>query len=175
MAWDNTLVNRLRYYTGDIDGDDQVWTNTQLAKFITMGAIDVLSEVKLITTSFTIDSDTPAIFPDPVTDTSIDGGVGTLFVLRAAYIITLSEFRKNVAKYGFRIKDDNATFDGTAGLKSRAEVLTFYRENYERAVWEWEKGNKAACKAILGPYASADLSFGYNSDAQRRGATPFLY
>jgi len=156
MAWNNTLVDRLRYYIGDIDTDSQAWSNTQLAKFLAISAIDVLSEVPLITTTFTIDSDTPSISPDPVTTSSIDSGIPALFVLRAAYIISLSEMRKDVAKYGVRIRDDKTTIDGSGAISGRHDTLKLYRENYEKAVWEWEKGNHAACKAILGPYSSAD-------------------
>lgn len=156
MSWDNTLVNRLRYYIGDIDSESQVWSNTQLAKFLAISAIDVLSEVSLISTSFTIDSDVPTISPDPVTSGSVDSGIPALFVLRAAFIISLSEMRRDVAKYGVRIKDDRTSIDGSDAIKGRKDTLEFYRENYEKAVWEWEKGNRAACKAILGPYASAD-------------------
>jgi hypothetical protein len=156
MAWDNTLVDRLRYYIGDIDTDSQVWSNTQLAKLLAIAAVDVLSEVSLIATTFTINSETPSISPDPVTSSTVDAGVPALFVLRAAFIVSLSEMRKDVSKYGVRIKDGQTSIDGSDAIKGRKDVLNLYKENYERAVWEWEKGNRAACRAILGPYSSAD-------------------
>tara|TARA_B100000575_G_C22739215_1_gene442321 strand:- start:88 stop:627 length:540 start_codon:yes stop_codon:yes gene_type:complete len=155
VAWDNTLVNRLRYYIGDIDGDSQVWSNIQLAKMIAISAVDVLSEVSLIDTSFDIDTDIPSITPDP-TSNDLNAGIGALFVLRSAYVIALSEMRKDISKFGFRIRDDKTSIDGSVGMGARKEMLEFYKDNYTRGVWEWEKGNRAACRAILGPYSSAD-------------------
>jgi hypothetical protein len=156
MAWDNTLVDRLRYYIGDIDTDNQSWSNSQLAKLISIAAIDVLSEVSLIGTSFSIDTNVPSMDPDPTTSTTIDDGIPALFVLRAAHVIALSEMRKDVSKYGVRIRDDKTSIDGSDAIKGRKDIFQFYKDNYEKAVWEWEKGNKATCRAILGPYASAD-------------------
>lgn len=164
MAWNTSLVNRLRFYIGDIDETNEVWSNTQLAKLITIAALDVLNEISLsnvTSKTLTINTDTPSISPDPTSDTDIkDTGVPELFILRAAHVIALSEYRKDISKFGIRIRDDNTSFDGTAALKGRAEVFQLYKENYERAVWEWEKGNRASCRAILGPYASADFALG---------------
>ena len=182
MAWDNTLVDRLRFYIGDIDSDCQVWTNTQLAKLLAISAVDVLSEVSLISTSFTIDTETPSISPDPVTDTSIDSGISALFVLRAAYVVSLSEMRKDVSKYGVRIRDGQTSIDGSDAIKGRKDVLLMYKDNYEKAVWEWEKGNRAACRAILGPYSSADnpqfpADYGfrlYSNGGVGKGRQPYI-
>jgi|TARA_Y100000114_G_C11722656_1_gene309313 hypothetical protein len=164
MSWNTSLVNRLRYYIGDIDESNEVWTNTQLAKLTAMAAIEVATEVSvnnITTKTFSIDTDIPTITPDPVTDNDLkDSGIGELFVLKAAYIIAISEYRKDAAKFGIRIRDDNTSFDGTGALKARSELITFYKENYEKAAWDWEMGNRASCRAILGPYSSADFALG---------------
>ena len=105
MSWNTSLVNRLRYYIGDIDESNEVWTNTQLAKLTAMAAIEVATEVSvnnITTKTFSIDTDVPTITPDPVTDNDLkDSGIGELFVLKAAYIIAISEYRKDAAKYSF--------------------------------------------------------------------------
>lgn len=157
MAWDTTLVNRLRFYIHDIDPSSQSYTDSTLAKYLAISSIDVISEVNLIAREFTIDTDAPSISPDP-TSSTVDQGIANLFVTKAALLIVMGEMRRDVAKYGIKIRDDVTTYDATGAMKGRAEVYKNFEENYEKTKWDWEKGNKAAGKAILGPYASQDLA-----------------
>jgi hypothetical protein len=158
MAWDTTLVNRLRFYIHDIDASTQSYTDSTLAKYLAISVIDVASDVYLIDTTFTVNTDDPSISPDP-TSSSVPQGIANLFVLRAAMLIAMGEMRRDVAKYGIKVKDDMTSYDATGAMKGRAEVFKSYEENYQKTKWEWEKGNKAAGKAILGPYSSADNPF----------------
>ena len=155
MAWQAVLTNRLRAYLGDLDSVD--YTDAKLQLYISLGAAAVISEVALITTDFVIDTSAPSITPDPTTDSSIDIGVSNLFVLKAACIVSMSELRKDKAKYGIKIKDENTSYDGTATLKSMLDATKIYFDNYEKARWDWEKGNKLSLRAIFGPYESANL------------------
>lgn len=155
MAWQATLTNSLRAYIGDLDSVD--YTNERLQLYISLGAAAVISEIALITTVFTIDTYEPSITPDPTTDTSIDIGIPNLFILKAACIISMSELRKDKAKYGIKIRDENTSYDGTSTLKSMMDTTNIYFENYEKARWDWEKGNKVSLRAIFGPYESANL------------------
>ena len=155
MAWQATLTNSLRAYIGDLDSKD--YTNDRLQLYISLGAAAVISEIALITTVFTIDTYAPSITPDPTTDTSIDIGIPNLFILKAACIISMSELRKDKAKYGIKIRDENTSYDGTSTLKSMMDTTNIYFENYEKARWDWEKGNKVSLRAIFGPYESANL------------------
>jgi len=157
MAWDTTLVNRLRFYIHDIDPSSQSYTDSTLAKYLAISSIDVVRDVNLITETFTVDTDAPSIAPDP-TGSAVDQGIANLFVTKAALLIVMGEMRRDVAKYGIKIRDDVTTYDATGAMKGRAEVYKNFEENYEKTKWEWEKGNKAAGKAILGPYASQDLA-----------------
>ena len=157
MAWDTTLVNRLRFYIHDIDPSSQSYTDSTLAKYLAISSIDVISEVNLIAREFTIDTDAPSISPDP-TSSTVDQGIANLFVTKAALLIVMGEMRRDVAKYGIKIRDVVTTYDATGAMKGRAEVYKNFEENYEKTKWDWEKGNKAAGKAILGPYASQDLA-----------------
>ena len=104
-----------------------------------------------------MDTDSPSISPDP-TSSAIDQGIANLFVTKAALLIAMGEMRRDVAKYGIKIRDDVTTYDATGAMKGRAEVYKNFEDNYEKTKWEWEKGNKAAGRAILGPYASQDLA-----------------
>ena len=151
-----TLVTSLRYYIGDVS-NPQSYTDQVLNQYIVLAAQAVVSEIN-IPTSYTVSLSTTTIDPDPTLDTS-NQGVSNLFVLKAAVILSMSETRKDVAKYGIRIRDDMTSFDGTATLKGKQDITKMFVDNYEKAKWEWEKGNKMAGRAILGPYESADLGY----------------
>jgi len=155
-SWTDVLPSRLRYYIGDIDSP-QKYADATLQSFITLGAAAVLAEVKLITTDFTIDTANNTISPDPVVDASVDDAIGALFVFKAGAIIAMSEMRRDVSKYGIKIRDDVTSYDGTAALKARGDTYKVFLENYEKARWAWERGNRATLKAIFGPYESANI------------------
>jgi len=154
MAWTTTLLARLRLYIGDSVAP-QTYTDSVLNNYIVLAAIDVDSETNL-TTAFTFDTDVPSITPDPVTDTTVSVGISNLFVAKAAVIISLSEVRRDVAKYGIKIKDDLTEYDGRGAMKGRTDAYNFFLNNFHKIKYEWEIGNKTAGKAIFGPYASAD-------------------
>ena len=155
MAWESTLVNLLRNYIGDLDCDNQSFTDNQLKEYLVFAAELVTAENGNITTSFVFDRDTPDITPDP-TSTTVQNGVAYLFVLRAGAIIALSEIRANVSKFGIRVKDDMTEFDGKAGMAGTMATLQAFVDNYESARKEWNWTNKATGRAIMGSYASAD-------------------
>jgi hypothetical protein len=158
----STLVTSLRYYTGDI-AEPYTYTDVVLNQFIVLAAVAVTSEITIMPTSYTIDIGTSTITPDPTSSES-NIGLSNLFVLKAAVILSMSEARKDMAKYGVRIKDDLTSYDGTAALKGKQDVMKMYVDNYEKAKWEWEMGNKFAGRAILGPYESADLNYSARSN-----------
>jgi hypothetical protein len=156
MGWETTLSNRLRFYIGDTTATP-TYTTAILAQYIAIAAVSVASEI-VLGVDFTIDTDTPEITPDP-TDSAYDIGIGNLFVLKAAVIITRSEIRKDVAKYGIKIKDDLTLYDATAALKGRLDAFKEYTSNYEDAQWAWELGNKPAVQGIFGPFQPDDGTY----------------
>lgn len=164
MAWTNTLVNTLRNYIGDLDCDNQSFTDNQLKEYLVFAAELVTSETGNITTTFTFDRDKPNITPDP-TGNAIQHGVAYLFVLRAGAIIALSEIRSNVAKFGIKIKDDMTEFDGKAGMAGTMATMKAFIDNYQEARKEWNWRNSVRGRAIVGAYSSADsvLHRGYSN------------
>lgn len=164
MAWTNNLVNLLRNYIGDLDCNNQSFTDNQLKEYLVFAAELVTSETGNISTTFTFDRDTPDITPDP-TGSTIQAGVAYLFVLRAGAIIALSEIRSNVAKFGIKIKDDMTEFDGKAGMAGTMATLQAFLDTYKEARKEWNWRNSVGGRAIVGTYASADsvLHRGYSS------------
>jgi hypothetical protein len=156
MATYNNLVTSLRYYIGDVSSP-QTYDSNSLNQFIILGAQAVLAETTLAN-GYKVSLSSLTIDPDPEADTS-NQGLSNLFVLKAAVILSMSEARKDMAKYGIRIKDDLTSYDGTAALKGKQDVMKMFLDNYQKSLWEWEKGNKFAGRAILGPYESADLGY----------------
>ena len=157
MATYSTLINGLRYYIGDIS-TPYTYSDFDLNQFVVLAAQATVSELTVMPTTYTVNLNALTINPDPMSDTS-NKGLANLFILKAAVILSMSEARKDVAKYGVRIKDDLTSYDGTAALKGRQDALKVYTENYEKTKWDWERGNKFAGRAILGPYESADLGY----------------
>ena len=154
MAWTTTLVNRLRMYIGDLTSP-QLYIDSILEQFIAIAAITVINEVDT-RINFIIDTDVPTINPDPVTDSTISEGIGNLFVIKAACIISMSEVRKDVSKYGIKIRDDLTSYDGTSALTGRLDVYKAFLSDYEKTKYEWEIGNRAAGRSVFGPYSSAN-------------------
>jgi hypothetical protein len=155
-SWTDVLPSRLRYYIGDV-ASPQTYSDATLQSYLTLGASVVISEVRLIKVNFTIDTLNNTITPDPIISADIDHGIASLFVFKAGAIIAISEMRKDVSKFGIKIKDDVTSYDGTGALKGRMDAHKMYLENYETAKWAWERGNKAVLKAVFGPYESANI------------------
>jgi hypothetical protein len=155
-SWTDVLPSRLRYYIGDV-ADPQTYSDSILQSYVTLAAAAVISEVKLININFTVDTLNNTISPDPVIDTQIDPGIGNLFIFKAGAIISISEMRKDISKFGIRIRDDATSYDGTAALKGRMDAYKMYLDNYDKARWAWERGHKAMLKAVFGPYESANI------------------
>lgn len=158
----SSLVSSLRYYIGDIS-EPYSYTDATLNQFVILAAVAVTAEVTIMPSAYTIDITSSTITPDPTTSEA-NRGMSNLFVLKAAVILSMSEARKDMAKYGVRIKDDLTSYDGTAALKGKQDVMKMYVDNYEKSKWEWEMGNKFAGRAILGPYESADLNYSARSN-----------
>jgi hypothetical protein len=154
-SWTDVLPERLRYYIGDLDSP-QRYTDAILQSFIVLGAAAVVAEVQLMSNIFRIDTANNTISPDPIVG-GTDTAIAALFVFKAGAIVSMSEMRRDAAKYGVKIRDDVTSYDGTAALKARGDSYKMYLENYEKARWAWERGNRATLKAIFGAYESANI------------------
>lgn len=181
MAWNDVLVERLRYWINDLDPTDYNWTDLQLEKFLAIGTINVVTDLigfdAVIGGPYTINtklSGSGMIVPDPV-DTSKIPGFGNLIVMNAGYIMASAELKKLGASAGYRITDDKSTFDGTKAIEVAVDVRDNYSKAYKDALMEFRKGNVNAGFAILSPYSSANFSrgmwfgYGYNGFYPNRG------
>ncbi len=151
MSWSTVLPQRLRYYIGDIT-QPYKYSDDDLAFYIAIAAISVDSQVNL-GVDFTIDTSVPSIEPDPM---DVDPGIGNLFVLYAAVILTRSEVRRNVSRYGIKIKDDLTSYDGTSALQFSAETLKAFNDVWADAIWQWSLDNRAAVRVIFGGGVGGD-------------------
>jgi hypothetical protein len=156
MAWDTTLVMRLRLVLGDTASElvDRTFTDTQLSQFIAIAAIYVANEIDIGVT-LTINTDIPTISPDPVTGIT-NTGISNLFVLKAACLIARSELRRDSPTYGIKIRDHLTQYDATEAMRARIASVGSFCDEYENAKVEWKLGNKAAGRAIIDTYASFD-------------------
>jgi hypothetical protein len=148
-----SLANRLRYLINDIAAP-QTFTDFQLRTYVAIAAVSVVSEVNT-NIAWTIDTDIPSISPDPFSS-AVNIGIPNLFVLKAACLVTQGELRKDVSKFGIKIRDHLTAYDGTEGMKARIAASKSFCELYEEVKWDWEIGNKAAGRAIVGPFTFAD-------------------
>ena len=159
MAWNTTLVERLRYIIYDLDSSNYAWTDVQLEKFLAISAINVINDLSkwssVIGGTYVINTDVTGaamITPDPVTSGS--NIFGNLIVTKAACIIANSELRKIGKTGGWKIIDDKSTIDGTKAVDTAKNIAKDYCSAYEAAIKEFKLGNLPAGQAILSPYAS---------------------
>lgn len=163
MAWDDTLVERLRYYIYDLDSTAYVWTELQLEKFLAIAAINVFTELEDWETSiggpytvYTNLSGSGMITPDPVSNGP--AALGNMIVAKAGCIIAGAELKKLGVSAGWKVVDDRSTIDGTQAIKAGADTVKRYCEEYTSIVDDFKRGNRAAGQSILSPYASANYA-----------------
>lgn len=154
MAWETVLVERLRYYINDLDASP-TWTDAQLIKFITIGAIQVNESLKTWISDYTINTASGTISPDPTTDGST-AGVASLFVLKAAEIIARAEIKTLLATAGFKVTDDRSTIDTTSAVNAAKTKAELFKDIYTQAELDFTRGNQTSGEAILAPYTSRD-------------------
>jgi hypothetical protein len=53
-TWDLVLTERLRYVINDLDPAQYTWTDTQLQKFLSISAIQVLNDTKRWSNLFSV-------------------------------------------------------------------------------------------------------------------------
>lgn len=162
MAWDTVLVERLRYYINDLSGSP-TWTDTQLKRFITLGAIEVSNDLAGFIDSYTINTASGTIDPDPTEDGS-NAAVGSIFVLKAASILSNAEVKQLLATAGFKVTDDRSSIDTTSAIDAAKSKVKLYTDEYLRAIKNYQYGNTTEGEAVLAPYTSRDsITYNYRS------------
>lgn len=168
MAWDTTLVTRLRYMIHDLDPSNYTWTDSQLKTFIAIAAVYTFEDLSPFELDYggpyTVDTDIPSISPDPVSTPIISN----IILLKAACIIATSELKKANASGGWKIVDDRSTIDGTQNVKSAKEIADNYCKSYTDAFNAYLQGNTSIIQAILSPYTDGSIWLGGN-DSYYRG------
>lgn len=164
MAWPATLVDRLRYLINDLDTSNYTWTDLQLAKFIVIAAIDVFAYFSpdwnaVILGPYNVDTTIPSIAPDPTTN-GAPQGVANMIVLKAACLITSSEFKKLGLTAGWKVVDDRSVIDGAGALLSSKQVRDSFCQGFIEARDAFQGGNYSAGSAILSPYSSFNYKLG---------------
>jgi hypothetical protein len=166
MGWSATLSEQLRYIIGDTDEVSPDYSDTQLNKFLGIGARFVVSDLieynSEIYGPYSIDTNLTAdaiISPDPMTS-GAPVGFANLILLKAAFLISGNELRRLGATAGWKIQDDKSTIDGTAAIKYLNGVKDYMEERYQECLDEFKKGQQNTGYAIMTPYASASYAYG---------------
>ena len=164
----SALIDRLRYLVNDLDITNYTWNDIQLAKFITIAAIDVFAFFgpdwdQVLIGPYSVNTTSLSIDPDPLTNGAPDG-VANLIVLKAACIISNSEFKKLNSTAGWKIVDDRSTIDGSKALDALKQVRDAFKELFDNSFNSFQAGNYNIGTAILSPYSSFNYRIGGNSE-----------
>lgn len=146
MSWTTTLSFQLKNY---LDPTNDDYTEAFLSKFIAFAATEVFQKLSLKNT-YSIDIAVPSITPDP----TLDMGLSSLLVLKAAEIVIRHELKQAVISAGYSIKDDRVSISGTEALKALKDLLLEFQKNYAQAEFAYIRGDATIGRAILSPYTS---------------------
>jgi len=153
MAWDTTMVTMVRVLVNDTESPEK-YTDARLQQIIVVAATYVQQEI-VFDTTYTIDTDTPDIDPDPTLTATQDDIFTNFVVLRAACIVDHSTYRTEAFRAGIKAKCGPALLETLDRLKG---FNTLLNEGpcaaYKELKREHEFGNTDVCKAILSPFIS---------------------
>lgn len=150
MAWDTTIVNKLRYVIGDYDSTAYIYASADLEKFLLVAASQVLFDLE--SSDFVVNFDSETITPDPTSDSAYLW-FENFMILKAACLIVKAQLRAASLKGGYKIVDDRSTIDTTGAVGSAKESVKSFCEDYEDALEKaLQYGAGAAGVGIFGPY-----------------------
>lgn len=149
MAWDTTLVAKLRYIINDYDSTSYTYSDATLEKFILVAASQVLQDIQ--SGEFAVDFDDATIDPDPTSSSDYDW-YSALVLLKAACMIARAELKKATLKGGYKVVDDRSTIDTTGAAGAAKESVNSFCGDYKEALDQFRRGNTGAGIAIVGPY-----------------------
>mgnify|MGYP006412278733 CR=1 FL=1 len=165
MAWQNEMVRIVRHLINDLDSSNYTFTDDRLEESILVAAQLLLKEVDFDNT-YTVDTDSLNMSPDPTTLATKDDAFINLTCLKATCIILGSEVRTN-ALNAIVVKDGPSSID-MRGISAGFHVL--YKDmcaKYEHYIMQWKAGNSIAGQAILSPYSPASDNIGRTSSTNR--------
>lgn len=155
MAWEDEALPLLRILIGDSLAP-YVYCDSRLLDIFVGTARLVAMDVSF-ETCYTIILSTSTISPDP----SDDPAFIPLVCLRAAYIVSSSEFREK-SMSAVTITDGPSTISLAgivSGLKARMDQLS---KDYGKAKLQYAMGNAIGCQAVITPTTYAGLPYPYS-------------
>lgn len=156
MAWETDMVLMLRYLINDIDLP-QTYTDERLEQLLAVAAQYVIDEIDFSTT-YTIDMSTPSISPDPTSGTK-DISFMHLVTLKAACLFDSWGYRSKMGEAGISIRSGPDSVSTGGQLSGYQWILQNGACNgYEQAKWDYQTGNIAPGRAILGPFAGWNVN-----------------
>lgn len=154
MSWEDEALPLLRILIGD-SLSPFVYCDTRLLDIFVGTAKLVVMDVSF-DTAYTIVLSTSSISPDP----SEDPAFIPLVCLRAAYIVSSSEYREK-SMSAVTITDGPSTISLSGivtGLKARMDMLS---KDYAKAKLQYAMGNAIGCQTVITPTTYAGLPYPY--------------
>lgn len=164
MSWQNEISTITRVWINDLS-DSPVYSDERLLQLITVAAKYVKLEVNL-DNDYTIDISTTTISPDP-TEINDENFIGFVS-LKAACLLDQSTFRTKAASEGIRAALGPASLSVGGSLAGYETILNQGPCSlYEQLKLDYEIGNVALFKAILGPFSGNQFDPEFQHDRTR--------
>jgi len=153
MSWYETAIPVIRSLVNDPCGD--TYTDARLMEVLLTSAFLLQNDVELIT-GYTINFSAQTITPDPTEDTAYLN----LMILRAAYIISMGEYRLSSSQ-SVKIIDGPSTIDLTSRNSAAKSLYESMKKNYDQAILDYQLGVNNPGVAVLSPYTQENTSYPY--------------
>jgi len=155
MPWQNELTIIVRHIIGDLDSDNQLFSDGRIEESILVAAQLLHMEMEF-NVDYTIEVDNGILIPDPTTipvgPSNKDDDFIALCSLRSGLLLTNSLMRTYALK-AFSIRDGASSLDMrgvVAGLKMVNDDLT---TKYDQLKLAYQTGKLGFGKSILSPYS----------------------
>lgn len=156
MAWKTEIVQIVRNLIGDIGLTDPIYSQERLMEVVLTSAQLLQSDLDFIY-DYTIDLDECILLPDPTTSSPKDNDFINLVALRAACIISNSEFR-TAANNAYNFVDGPAKIDGRDVAESLYKNAQNICDNFEKAKKNYKMGGNVGT-IIVSPYRVYDIGY----------------
>jgi len=151
MAWQDTMTTMTRVLINDLSATP-TYTDGRLQQLILVAARYVEQDVKF-STNYTINFATSGLTPDPTDTTTLDDAFTNLVVLKASCIADESTYRTKAVNEGIRTNLASANLAIQGNLRGYQVLLEEGPCSlYNRMRMEYQTGNTAVVRAVLGPF-----------------------
>lgn len=176
MSWQGTMSEMVRHIIDDVDPSNYTFDQERIEKTILVAAQMLSLEVDFENT-YTINIEGCSLSPDP-SDSPVDESFLNLVTLKAACIITASEF-KTQARQAVSANDGKSSIDKRGVAAHFAVIYKDVCNKLEEKILEYKMTGGATGdspgKAVLGPYSPGSAYANRNNYSDDRSGGYFNY